>query len=232
MKGGVILFSAIIAIAGLYVWEQVTGEKPSQAPAASPDRVIEEGTNSLLRATAPAPARSSREMPTNIKPSSPVPPGVNDDATPAAPQSAPHVEFEVENLAWETRIEQVTAAAGLSGSAKAQQLLEMLPTLPAEALQRGTELAMQFLRDKDYALIRARLLDPQTHGMIASVLFADLLERPDEIALPALLAIARIPSHPYAEAARDNLELLLGKTKIDPQSGQWEMEIRHALAVH
>jgi hypothetical protein len=74
----------------------------------------------------------------------------------------------------------------------------MLPTLPAEALQRGTELAMQFLRDKDYALVRPRLLDPQTHGMIASVLFADLLERPDEIALPALLAIARIPSHPYA----------------------------------
>jgi hypothetical protein len=107
----------------------------------------------------------------------------------------------------------------------------MLPTLPAEALQRGTEIAIRLLRDRDYSAARDRLLDPQTHGMVASALFADLLERRDEIALPALLAIARIPSHPYAAAARDNLELLLGK-RIDPQSGAVEMEIRDALAAH
>ena len=54
------------------------------------------------------------------------------------------------------------------------------------------------------------MINPQTHGMVLSVLFDDLLERPDEITLPVLLTIARTPTHPLAPEARDNLELLLG----------------------
>jgi hypothetical protein len=234
MKGGVILFSAILAIAGLYTWERLTAEQQtpqeSRPAPASTERLIEERANSdsSLRATAPARPRG-RERPAADQ-SRPAP-ARTDEPAPPAPETAPHLELEVENLAWESRIDAVMGAAGLSNAAKAKQLLDLLPALPEEGLQRGAEMAMELLRDKDYALVRGRLLDPQTHGMIASVLFADLLERPDEIALPALLAIARIPSHPYAAAAYDNLELLLGD-RMDPQSGQWEIEIKRALAAH
>jgi hypothetical protein len=230
MRGGVILLSALIAIAGLCAWNYFTEESVAPA-AASPEagETMEDEADSSLRATAPARSHSP-ETGTGEKPAS-RPARGGEEAAPSAPQSAPHVEFEVENLAWENRLDEVMRASAVSESAKAQKILEMLPTLPAEALQRGTEIAIRLLRDRDYSAARDRLLDPQTHGMVASALFADLLERRDEIALPALLAIARIPSHPYAAAARDNLELLLGK-RIDPQSGAVEMEIRHALAAH
>ena len=55
------------------------------------------------------------------------------------------------------------------------------------------------------------VVNPQTHGSGESVLFADLMERPDSITLPALLRIARIPNHPYAKFAHDNLDLLVGE---------------------
>ena len=70
---------------------------------------------------------------------------------------------------------------------------------------------MEVLRDPDYAAIaQPVLVNPQTGGAILSVLFADVMQRPDAIALPALLQVARSPEHPYASYARDNLALLVG----------------------
>ena len=62
-----------------------------------------------------------------------------------------------------------------------------------------------------------------------SVLFADLMERPDSIALPALLAIARQPAHPYAATALDNLRLLLG-ANYGSDWRKWNEAIQDAVA--
>lgn len=131
--------------------------------------------------------------------------------------------------AWEQQIAAVLADSEHTESVKARTLLAMLPVLPEELLQMVTQAAVERLRDEDYAAnALPLLLNTQTHGMIASVLFDDLLERPDNLTLPALLALARTPDHPFAAAAQTNLELLLGRD-FDEDWTQWEAEVQRRL---
>lgn len=141
---------------------------------------------------------------------------------------APRVDLQTGTLPWETRIERITTAPGLSDSAKARELLRILTSLPEEALERATTEAADRLPDKDYADAAATLKNPQTHGRVLSVLFADVLERPDAIAMPTLLAIARTPTHPFAQTAKESLEHLLGKNPGNDWAA-WDAEVRRAL---
>jgi hypothetical protein len=127
-----------------------------------------------------------------------------------APPDAPRIELARGKLPWESRIESITTDASLSDSAKARALFAMIPGLPEHALQSAAEKAAKRVPDAEYsAILLPVLANPQTHGAVASVLFADLMERRDPIALPALLRIAQVAHHPFAAPARDNLNLLL-----------------------
>ena len=124
---------------------------------------------------------------------------------------APPLELGTAKLAWELRLEEVIDSVELTEVHKARRLLAMIPSLPEEALDTAAQEAVARLPDGDYAAAAGVLLNPNTHGTVFSVLFADLMERPDAITLPNLLAIARIPTHPYAPYALDNLDLLTGE---------------------
>ncbi len=124
-------------------------------------------------------------------------------------------------LFWEQRVEAVERAAHLGDAQKAREILGLLPSLPDEALESATQSAVRCLSDSEYQPARVLLLNPKSHGRVLSVLFADLLERRDAVLLPALIAIARTPSHPLGKAARDNLEFLVGKD-FGVNWGQWE----------
>lgn len=151
-------------------------------------------------------------------------------AAPAQDLSAPAVVVETGESAWEQHIAAVLADEARADSMKAQALLALLPLLPEELLQETTQAAADRLRDEDYAATALPLvLNPQTHGMTAGVLFVDLMERPDALTLPALLAIARIPDHPFGPAARSNLELLLEQDFADDWT-QWEAEVQRRLS--
>ena len=118
----------------------------------------------------------------------------------------------------------------MSDTAKSRRLLAAIATLPEPALTTAAEEAVRLLPDADYNSVALPLVaNPRTHGSVESVLFANLMERPDAITLPALLRIARMPDHPYAKFARDNLDLLVGEDfGLDWQ--KWEAAVQKALA--
>lgn len=143
---------------------------------------------------------------------------------------APKLQLLRGQLPWEEKIDSVLLTDDLTNSGKARQLLSMLAALPEPALARAAEEAVTRLPDSDYnAVALPFLANPQTHGAVEAVLFADLMEREDAIALPALLRIARIPQHPYAKVARDNLNLLL-KQDFGEDWLKWEAAVRTNLA--
>ena len=170
----------------------------------------------------------AREKSPQILPSRTVPDAAS---SPVVPSLAPPLELNAGQLRWEQRVAAVTGARDVDDAAKARQLLDMLPTLPEEALETAAREAVERLPDKAYGAARERMINPQTHGMVLSVLFGDLLERPDDITLPVLLTITRTPAHPLAAQARDNLELLLG-TNFGADWVKWDAEIRRSLATH
>jgi hypothetical protein len=86
------------------------------------------------------------------------------------------------------------------------------------------------LPDADYAALALPVVtNPRTHNRAMSVLFADLMERPDAITLPALLKIARNSEHAFAPSAKDNLQLLLN-ADFGTDWARWETEIQRVLA--
>ena len=142
---------------------------------------------------------------------------------------APHLPLSGDLLPWEAAVQYILDSPTPPG-VRAQALFGLLSRVPEEALATTTEQATAWLRDRDYSATAAPLIkNPATHGAILSAMFADLMERPDSIALPTLLAIARQPSHPFASAARDNLSLLLGQNR-GADWPAWEREIRQHLA--
>jgi hypothetical protein len=176
----------------------------------------------------PLSAREAKPFPRRGIPTAETRPAEERSADQEEVRLAPELDLGAAALPWERQIGAVTAAQ-LSNPAKARMLLAMLPSLPEEALETSAREAADRLPDKDYSEIQGILLNPRTHGAVLSVFMADLLERPDSIALPVLLAIAQSPDHPYATAARDDLELLLGRDFGNDWT-QWAAEVRHALA--
>jgi len=131
------------------------------------------------------------------------------------------LQFGKGPLPWEMQIKAVTAQAP-DGTAAAKAILGLLAYLPEEALETAVEQAMNRLPDKTWRDVALPfLLNPQAHGRVLSALFADLMERPDEVSLPSLRQVAGMPSHPLEPFALDNLRLLLGEDfKLDAQN--WE----------
>jgi hypothetical protein len=88
----------------------------------------------------------------------------------------------------------------------------MLSYLPEEALETAVEQALEKLPDKAWAATAGPFLaNPASHVRVLSVLFADLMDRPQAVSLPALAGLAQNPSHPFASFALDNLRLFLGE---------------------
>lgn len=159
-----------------------------------------------------------------------------DEETPASepatpePQLAPMLQLARGKLPWEETIKSVTGAGDLSETAKARRLLSLIPSLPENGLAAAAEEAVNRLPDADYNEVALPLVaNPQTHGSVESVLFANLMERPDAIALPALLRIAQTPNHPYAKFAHENLDLLLGED-FGADWVKWDAAVRKTLA--
>ena len=143
----------------------------------------------------------------------------------SAPQTAPSVQ-----LASVQDSQRTDRAGGLKSSDRARAIFATLAALPPEALAGAAEQAVEKLTDADYSAIALPVIvSPQTNEQVLSVMFADLLERPATIALPALLSIAKTRNHPFGPAAFDDLRLLLEADYGSDWAG-WDKAIREKLA--
>jgi hypothetical protein len=140
---------------------------------------------------------------------------------PAAPNVASLLQFAKGPLPWELQMKEAMARA-VDDTAAAKAVFGLLGYLPEEALESAAEQALKRLPDKAWRDVALPfLLNPQAHGRVLSVLFADLMERPDEVSLPSLRQLAGVPLHPLGPFALDNLRLILGDNfKLEDKN--WE----------
>jgi hypothetical protein len=146
-----------------------------------------------------------------------------------APAPAP-LALSTDSPAWERQLEAVAGPPPKSAAEISRAIFALLPALPEEALAAAAERAVDALPNGDYTAVALPVVtNPRTHNRAMSVLFSDLMERPDAIALPALLQIARNPEHAFAPSAKDNLQLLL-KADFGSDWARWGIAIQQALA--
>ena len=169
-----------------------------------------------------------KEMPANAPAISEEDKGESGPASPEVPL-APPLALEQGTLPWEEKIESVLRDVSLNNTAKARRLVALLSELPADGLATVAEECVERLPDADYNAVALPVIaNPQIHGAVANVFFADLMERPDAITLPALLRIAQIQNHPYAKSAKENLRLLLD-ADFGNDWQKWDAATRSAL---
>lgn len=146
----------------------------------------------------------------------------------AAPITAPALQLQSGRVSWELQLDAVLESK-LSKRQKAFRLLSQLRAMPPEAFATVTQEMVDHLPDGDYPAVLPLLLSPDTHGAVVSVLYGDLLERPDRIALPALLSLIKTPNHPFAQTAQESLGLLVGEDHGDEWTN-WERAVAQLLS--
>jgi hypothetical protein len=110
--------------------------------------------------------------------------------------------------AWEDKVDEILGSTS-SDPDKAKQMLEMFPQLSAAGQEEVAQHLSNLMPDQDYGLMQAYLTNAALPEEVLDVLLGDVLNRPNSLKLPALLAVARTPQHPKAAEAKDFLELFL-----------------------
>ncbi len=127
------------------------------------------------------------------------------DIAPAAAESAAASEL-ITN--WEDRVDQILTSE-VPEADKARKMLEMFPRLPEGGQVEVAQHLSNLVSDQDYPSLGRFLTNSALPERVLDVLVADVLNRPNGVKLPALLAVARDPQNSKAGEAKDILQLFL-----------------------
>jgi hypothetical protein len=164
------------------------------------------GTGGALKSAAAPPANTTAAAP---EPTPPVVPPANASALPQPPRRAnpkpamqPRVASAPQNpTKWRDRVDAILSSEE-DPNLKAGQMLQLLPRLPQEGQVEVVQYASDLLPDTNYWAVGMYLTATNTPEQVRDVLLAGLLQRPDSIKLPYLLAMARDQANPQAGQAR------------------------------
>jgi len=113
-------------------------------------------------------------------------------------------------------------------SVTAQMLINMLPTLPAEGQAEAAQHISNLIEDKDYNRVLPLLRNASLPEEVQDVLVTDLMNRDETVKLPALLDVAKIPTHPYHEEALTDLQIFLDVDN-GQDWGKWDSAVKQYL---
>jgi hypothetical protein len=189
------IFAAIIAarfLGGSGGKPPELASDPSVTPTGEPDPSMAE----------PPPVTTPPPRP---KPPRPVPPAGQLTTTAAVPPpptpAAPIAD-------WEEKIDGILTAQDEDGQ-KATRLLAMFPNLPEDGQVEAAQHISNLLPDEQYSSLAQALTNAAMPEAVLDVLMTDVLNRPNQLKLETLLDVARTPTHPKAEEARDVLEVFV-----------------------
>lgn len=116
------------------------------------------------------------------------------------------------------RVGEVLASTA-SSSAKAQALLTLFPQLPAAAQPAAARHIVNLLPDRVYGSFATHLTNANASVEVRAIVYADLLQRPNAVKLPWLLAMARSPGISQAGEAA----VLLQATLREDHGANWDV---------
>jgi len=99
------------------------------------------------------------------------------------------------------------------------------PSLPPETHAEAARQMVNLVPDGRFVGVLRILLDPDTSAQAKEIIFRDVMIRPDNVKLPALLGIMRQPDHSHASEARRALSTILdGDWGTDYEQWQARMD--------
>lgn len=133
----------------------------------------------------------------------------------------------------EERISSILSNPNLDFPSAVNRLLELLPGLDERAQEAAANHIANLSDEKSTGQWIPMLVANQLPAPATEVLFNDLLNRPQELAMPVLASIADQPVHPKSKSSIEILETLYGPS---PQNIKWSVWVKSKLqessAVH
>jgi hypothetical protein len=206
----VILAVIVVAICGAAMWFLNT-----QPPAPLSDGPIAAVTPPALPTPEP------------VRPTPRETPKIAARAESTAAKSAPPPPAAKPMADWEIKIDQVLQA-NADESQTAQMLINLLPTLPPEGQEEAAQHISNLILDKDYNKVAPLVKNPGLPEDVLDVFVTDLMNREDEVKLPILLDIAKIPNHPHHEEAATDLQIFLDED-YGKDWGKWDQALKSYL---
>ena len=184
-----------------------------------------------------APVQSAKTAPT-AQPDQPASPGAapqtNSGPRPLVQHPSPRAAARAAaapnpNLItnWEDRVDVILTTEEPEAE-KAKKMLAMFPNLPEQGQLEVAQHLSNLVPDEDYASLARYLTDPSLPQAVLDVLFGDVLNRPNNLKLPALLDVARDPDNPNATQAHDILEMFL-EEDYGTDWNIWQVKVEHWL---
>lgn len=149
---------------------------------------------------------------------------LQDPALTPSPGNSPAINL-ITN--WEDKVDQILSGDG-DEAAKAKQMLEIFPKLPADGQVEVAQHLSNLTEDANYAPLAALLANPELPEAVLEVFMADLLNRPNSSKLPLLLEVARTENHPKSPEAVEMLELFLEENH-GKDWDRWQTQIQQWL---
>lgn len=218
----VIVLALLVAVLGLIrhlLWPPSPAPAPETQPVQTPAPLAQP-----TEPPAPIPAQSNVQIVVPPELTAPAP-------QPGGPASTNFIPPPpVERIQWEQQIDDILLSQAESGD-KGRRLLALFPQLPPEAQVEAAPHLANLTEDADFPGLGPLLTNASTPQAVLEVLVGDLLNRPNRIKLPLLLAIASVPDHPSAAEARTILETMLGQDHGQDWAA-WEAAIQAWLKEH
>lgn len=107
----------------------------------------------------------------------------------------------------------------------AQSLINLLPTLSPEGQVACAHHISNLIADKDYSRLMHIWRNPTANRAVIEVFAGDLMNRDNNVKLPALLDAMRQPSHPFHEEAKSTLRLFLDGD-FGNDFGKWDSALK------
>lgn len=111
----------------------------------------------------------------------------------------------------------------------AAKLAALAPTLPLEGHIESIQHMVNLLDDEHYKLASDMVMNPALLPQVREVIFSDVLDRPNSVKVPVLLALLGSYGHPLQLEAREKMQLLLG-ADLGSDMGAWQVAAKQYLA--
>jgi hypothetical protein len=172
---------------------------------------------------------STKDRALQTKPANKSPQPRLDPLTPLTPlppsTPAPNPTIQPNKVPESDPISDVLSNERLNSSAAATKLLEILPRLDADRQSEAAHHIANLSDDVACSTWSKMVVSNSLPQPTAEVLFNDMLNRPHELLMPFLGAIADQPAHPLHKDSTEVLETLFGQP---PQGTSWSAWVKNS----
>jgi len=212
----VVAVVVIIAGGGLGIGYWAAHSSSSVPPPQPPVVVSRQDSGGNQGTSHPLDAR-----PTPIQNSQPIAAAVTDSPPIAPVQSNPIVQASTNppaNTNWEDAVDDIVGSDDPDTN-KVSRLFALFHTLPPDGQEEVVQHLSNLVEDDNYGPLGELLKNGSLPQGVLDELMSDVLNRPNTLKLPMLLAVGQDANNPEHDEAKDLLELYLGD---DPSTNNWD----------